>query len=306
MRSASRSSAPTVLLLTFATCLSTQAHAFPQPERQQSNPASQSAIEQNANGQDAATKTAPPLPLAEETHHELQFQNAYVKVYGVDIPAQDATLPFHHDQPYLALSIGPSAVEVSPDGQPAVRLTQRDGDTSFVPYPGTLVIRSSATAPYRGVAIELLKPQGDVKGGEMKDFVAVGDWGTRVDLTGVRSSAPKSPKAKLPAGKRTAPATGSSSAVDEGSVPFETDEIRVERIHLTGSGEYLDAKPARAALMVSLADSTISVTVGDSLSLLHDGDVLWLPAGAARKATSFLADKSGFLLISFNDAGVAK
>jgi hypothetical protein len=297
-RPAFRLSATSVLLLSFAACLCAQQSAEPQNTSQQNGSA------QNAAGKDA------PLPVTEETHHELLLKNAYMNVYGVNIPAQDATLPFRHDQPYLAISIGPSVIEIAADGQPPVRLIQRNGNTSFVPNPGTLVIRSSATVPYRGVAIELLKPQGDVKGGEMVDFVAAGDWGTRgVDSSGASSSAPKSPKTKPSARKRAAQAAASaesSSATDDDAAGFETDEIRVEQIRLSGSSDYTDAKPAQAALMVALANSTISVTAGDNLSLLHDGDVLWLPAGAARKATSFLADKSGFLLISFKDAGVAK
>jgi hypothetical protein len=290
MRSASRPSAATALLLTFATCLSAQAHAFPQAAQQQPNPLSQSTIEQNANPQGAATKTGAPLPIGEETHHELLLKNDYVNVYGVNIPAQDATLPFHHDQPYLAISIGPSDVEMTANDTPQERQTFRDGDTAYIPDPGTIVVRPTGDRAYRGVALELLKPQGGVR---------FGDGSVRATAGQTTLQSPKSQTRK----QATQPSETTKAA---DSYLFQTDELYVQRIRLLHGGEFSDAKPAQAALMVALADSTLSVTVGDALSLLHDGDVLWLPAGRARTMRKFLDQDSSFLLISFKDAVVGK
>jgi len=48
----------------------------------------------------------PAIPMREEGHHHLIFQNSYVNVFFVEIPPGESTLRHHHDLPYLSIQPG--------------------------------------------------------------------------------------------------------------------------------------------------------------------------------------------------------
>src|SRR5712671_4219033 len=53
----------------------------------------------------AQAPTAVPIP--KEPHHHLVFENDYIRVFRVSVPAHDATLLHQHDVPYLYVALGP-------------------------------------------------------------------------------------------------------------------------------------------------------------------------------------------------------
>jgi hypothetical protein len=71
--------------------------------------------------------------------------------------------------------------------------------------------------------------------------------------------------------------------------------------------EYVDDSPKENALLVAMTNSNMNADVGGHTSaFLHSGDILWMPAGEARKVNDFLGTRSNFLLVSFKDANAAK
>ena len=87
----------------------------------------------------------------------------------------------------------------------------------------------------------------------------------------------------------------------------DPDEVRVEVVTVSMQREYVDESPKENALLVAMTNSNMSAEVGGhNASFLHSGDILWMPAGEARKVNDFLGTRSNFLLVSFKDATAAK
>jgi hypothetical protein len=86
----------------------------------------------------------------------------------------------------------------------------------------------------------------------------------------------------------------------------ETDELRMDLVSVEGGKDFAQASPETAALLIAMSNANLEVFLGGQHdSFLHVGDVLWLPAGTARKVVDLLGIRSQFLLISFKDSGAA-
>src|SRR5262249_22076962 len=84
---------------------------------------------------------------------------------------------------------------------------------------------------------------------------------------------------------------------------FETDEVRAEVVTVSMGREYVEQSPKENALLIAMTNSSMNADVGGHpTSFLHSGDVLWMPAGEARRVYDFLGTKSNFLLVSFKDS----
>jgi hypothetical protein len=56
-----------------------------------------------------------------------------------------------------------------------------------------------------------------------------------------------------------------------------------------------------------MSNANLDVALGGQhAAFLHVGDVLWLPAGVARRVQDFLGIRSNFLLLSFKDTATDK
>ena len=87
---------------------------------------------------------------------------------------------------------------------------------------------------------------------------------------------------------------------------FETSEVRLEEVKVQGGKHYVEAAPEMAALLIAMSNANLDVSLGgEHTAFLHAGDVLWPPAGTARKVGDFLGTRSQFLLLSFKDSGAA-
>src|SRR5690349_1670606 len=57
------------------------------------------------------------ISMEQEHHHHLEFENSYVRVFFVEIPAHESTLFHRHDFPYLSVPpTGADAVISPPSG----------------------------------------------------------------------------------------------------------------------------------------------------------------------------------------------
>src|SRR6266481_5227183 len=71
------------------------------------------------------------VPIPKEPHHQLVFENSYVRVFRVNIPPHESTLLHQHDLPYLYVALGPTDVRPSAAGKPAPHLLWWDGQVAY-------------------------------------------------------------------------------------------------------------------------------------------------------------------------------
>src|SRR5690242_15324413 len=61
------------------------------------------ALEQAPAQNPGPTSQRAPISMEQEHHHHLEFENSYVRVFFVEIPAHESTLFHRHDFPYLSV-----------------------------------------------------------------------------------------------------------------------------------------------------------------------------------------------------------
>ena len=104
------------------------------------------------------------LSMEQEHHHHLEFENSYVRVFFVEIPAHESTLFHRHDFPYI--SVPPTGADAAMPLPPGAA-GQAPGLPMVGYSPGNFshTVSNSRDFPLRNVAIEFLKPQGTVRNG---------------------------------------------------------------------------------------------------------------------------------------------
>lgn len=223
------------------------------------------------------------VSVADEPHHAHVFQNDLVRVYNVTVPPLDATLLHQHDHPYIYLTLGTTDVVNAVEGQPEARLTLPDGTTRYTAGGFAHIVRTDAGIPFHNITIALEKPQ-----------------------TSPRNLPPGSedrPLGSCPPGALD-PKPGNDQIPAEQSVScFETDQVRLDRVRVEGGKDYAETAPRTAAVLVAMTGANLDVSLGGQhAAFLHEGDVIWLPAGTSRRVVDFLGIQSSFLLLSFKDS----
>jgi hypothetical protein len=254
------------------------------PSRQ--DPTTQNAASQNSAPQDALAAQViavrnEVVPLNGEPHHQIVLRNDFVQVYSVSVQPLDATLVHRHDLPYLAVSLGATEVANAVVGKPEVRLSLQDGQVIYSPGGFAHAVRTDAGMVFRNVTLELAKPQGAARN-VCKQIVA-----------GPLACPQETARSKKPA----------AEPADDDIPYLETDEVRVDVIKVSSGRDYTEASPKQNAVLVALTNADLDVNLGgEHSSFLHEGDVLWLPAGTFRRISDFLGAHSSFLLVSFKDS----
>jgi quercetin dioxygenase-like cupin family protein len=225
------------------------------------------------------------VPLKAEPHHVLVFQNDYVHVFNVTVPPLDVTLLHQHDLPYIYLTLGTADVFNAVVGKPEAHLMLEDGATRYSPGSFAHLVRTDAGVLFHNITIELARPQGSPRN--------LGDKGADRPLGSCAQSG--------------ADTKQNGQVVFEQVLPcVETDELRMDLVSVAGGKDFAQASPETAALLIAMTNANLDVSLGGQHdSFLHVGDVLWLPAGTARKVVDLLGIQSQFLLISFKDSGSA-
>ncbi|MFL6543972.1 MAG: hypothetical protein ACJ8LM_02165 [Candidatus Udaeobacter sp.] len=236
------------------------------------------------------------VSLSDEPHHRLILQNDFANVYTVAVPPNDTTLMHRHDLPYLGLTFGGANVTNMVQGQKETTLNLRDGQVVYSPGGFTHIVRTNSGSAFRNVTVELVKPQGTAR--NLCKQVVEGPLSCAQQQEQQATTKDRGSKKK----------TAAIAAEADDMVPyFETDEVRVEVVTVSMQREYVDASPKENALLVAMTNSNMNADVGGHTSaFLHSGDILWMPAGEARKVNDFLGTRSNFLLVSFKDANTAK
>lgn len=97
------------------------------------------------------------VEITNEPHHHLALENAYVRVFKVEVPPRSATLMHWHRHDYMFVTLGDTVVENDVKDKPPVTLKLQDGETHFSPASFAHVAKNNSDKPFRNVTIELLK-----------------------------------------------------------------------------------------------------------------------------------------------------
>ena len=111
------------------------------------------------------------VPVNQEPHHRVVYENADLRVLDVNVPAGDSTLDHRHERDIATVSMtGGTRTRISSPGQPpgAIRQPRPLADATVAEYagkPDTHKVDNVGDAPYQLFAVENLKPVGWSTGG---------------------------------------------------------------------------------------------------------------------------------------------
>ncbi|HLW84638.1 MAG TPA: hypothetical protein VKR60_05435 [Candidatus Sulfotelmatobacter sp.] len=100
---------------------------------------------------------ATEVEITAEPHHHLAFENAFLRVFKVDIPPHTDTLMHWHRHDYIFVQLGTSEVVNAVQGRAPVTVKLQDGETRFVPGPFAHIARNISDQPFRNLTIEILE-----------------------------------------------------------------------------------------------------------------------------------------------------
>lgn len=209
-----------------------------------------------------------PIPMREEGHHHLIFQNSYVNVFFVEIPPGESTLRHHHDLPYV--SIQPGGADATPTRPGPPRIGYAAGNL-------THAVTNSGKTTQRNIAVELVRPQGTVRD---RCAAIVADQRPQVCEDDTLNASHPTRRTPL----------------------LETDEILVESWELAPGASTPPLNDKLDILIGGLTGIQVSGGSGlDSANALRGG-ILWVPAGSNPVFKS-AADRGGyFIAVSFKDS----
>lgn len=250
------------------------------------------------------------VSLQDEPHHRLVLQNDFVRVYTLGISPNDATLMHRHDLPYVAVNFGAADIVDIVQGKSEAHLKMQDGQVTYLTGGFAHILHADSSAPFRNVMMELAKPQGTARN-LCKPVIdgpldcpeqAKAEEKTSTEAKAAESQM-KKPARGARAARRDTTETASLARADDDVEYLETDEIRVDVITVSQERDYVEETPKLNSLLVALTNADLNVTrAGQHISFLHEGDILWLPAGESRSVSDFLGTRSSFLLVSFKDS----
>jgi hypothetical protein len=273
--------------------------------------------------QTAPAQTPPPdtgrsVSIKEEPHHHLILENAYVRVFRVEIISPDATLLHRHDTPYVYMSIGKAYFINAVEGKPDAQVKMANGQLGYSKGGFSHIVRTTNDMPFYNITVELLHPQPNIHsdcaktlGGPLEgcsapqETVAESAHSTNAELTGdVKGVSPgtagDTPLAVFAPddAKKAAPAPPAFTTI------FESDESALKSGAFAAKATTSLQAQLSGILLVVEPLSQFALTFPDgSAKLLGGGDCLWIEGGSSTKVTnSSEANPSSLLIFSFKDA----
>jgi hypothetical protein len=138
-----------------------------------------------ASGQNVmAVAALPGVPIAQEPHHHLVFQNSFVNVYEIEVAPGDATLMHQHYYDNLFVVFGDATLTNTVAGEQPAKLDLSDLGIHFAREPYAHIIANKGKLPFRNITVELLQTQGELKNfsssiNDALDAAPPDGWGIR-------------------------------------------------------------------------------------------------------------------------------
>lgn len=116
-----------------------------------------------------------PVPIEKEPRHPLIFENQYVRVFDVLIPAGKTTLSHIHEHDGVGVRLTDARIRDEPQTGAPEEISAKRGEVSFAFRPSPLIHKVSniGDTPFRNIFVEILpsagvltdaKPLADVAG----------------------------------------------------------------------------------------------------------------------------------------------
>jgi hypothetical protein len=142
-------------------------------------------IAREVSAQNVMTVAAlPGVPIGQEPHHHLVFQNPFVNVYEIEVAPGEATLMHQHYYDNLFVVFGDADLTNTVAGEKPAILELSDLATHFAREPYAHIIANKGNLPFRNITVELLQAQGEVKNfyssiNNALDTASPDGWGIR-------------------------------------------------------------------------------------------------------------------------------
>jgi quercetin dioxygenase-like cupin family protein len=185
---------------------------------------------------------------AEPSHHQI-LENAYVRVFKVEIPPHAATLMHRHRHDYFFVALAPTTLSNEVAGKPASTIKIQQGEVRFAEGNFAHVARNLTDQPFPHVTIEFLK---DAEAHKTPPPKWDEERALHVHMNGTQD------------------------------VLFVKDGVRVSDFELQPGGMVHKLHHAGPRLIIAVSDIDIksSVTGKGSMSIqLKSGEVMWLKGG---------------------------
>ena len=218
------------------------------------------------------------IPVEKESHHQIVFENSYVRVLFVEIPPHETTLLHHHVLPYI--SIPPGGAETLPvQAGTGAQQVSRVPRIAYAVGGFSHAVNNPSDVTLRNIAVELIRPQGRVR--NRCEEVVHGQPLVDCDM-------PSSANPALPLHYAL----------------FETDEILVRYWEL-GPNSTIAPADSRHDILVGGVSGVVkaegSGRAPDDPVLWAKGGLLALPAGS-KAVFTFGRDGGHFVEIVFKDS----
>jgi quercetin dioxygenase-like cupin family protein len=210
------------------------------------------------------------VELTAEPHHHSAFENAYVRVFNVEVAPHEATLMHTHHHDYIFVTLGATEVSNEVKVKPPVTLKLQDGEVRFVPGNFAHVARNLADTPFRNVTIELLQDE----------------------------AAHKTPPPAWDEDRGLHVFTGGTQ-----DIIFVQDGVRVSEIELQPGATIPSHHHSGPHLVVAITDLEIRSDVegqGPIPGHLKSGEVKWLPGGYTHTLTNVGKQEAKFVTLEFH------
>ena len=95
------------------------------------------------------------MDAADESHHQLLFENADARVLLLELPRIASTQPYCQTNPYLYIVTGDSGSSTTPDEKATFSHDWHAGEARFIYSPAKQVIANELMVPFRELIVEL-------------------------------------------------------------------------------------------------------------------------------------------------------
>lgn len=211
------------------------------------------------------------VELADEPDYHLLTDNDFARVFLVEIPARSATQLHRHEHDYLSISLNDSTVYAARAGEMAVMVSHNKGDVQFVFKGFAHVTRNESGQTFRCIEVELVKPS---------------------DNLATFNVAQTYPNKTMP------PPTDPNASY---STILDRDTFKAQQMQLLAGNALPVSTSEHEILLIALNDLQISDERADGPQALelHAGEVMWLPAGPARKLKNTARQNAQLVLVQF-------
>jgi quercetin dioxygenase-like cupin family protein len=216
-----------------------------------------------------AAQTPSEVEITSEPHHHPALENAYVRVFKVEVAPHQATLMHRHRHDYVFVSLGPAEVSNEVAGKPPVTLQLQEGETRFTPGNFAHIARNLAATPFRNVTIEFLKDE----------------------------EARKTPPPKWDEERGMRVLEGGTQ-----DIMFVKDGVRVSEVDLQPGSMLPRHHHAGPHLVVAVSDLDMRSDVegkGASSKQLKAGDIAWVEGGYTHALTNVGKQEAKFITLEF-------